>query len=186
MRLTRTTHLASLVFATVTLVLLAASCGPPDREGPIVLVTRQVQEPDDFECDEATIMRSVCHAPAFTVVYRTDGHQSVGRHYGAIQWTVTNQAVLSVSCGGTEFGRANMARIEADDKTSRLEFDGGDEARLIAASSIQVVPFSDTSLTCLEEQGSWEGTAGRLQGRSGSYLRVENDLQTVLTLTDDG
>ena len=179
----RTVHVAKLVSATSMLVLLAGGCVAPDQDGPIVLVTRQVPAPDNVQCDE---VRPVCDSAGFVITYRTGSHEAAARYYGATEWTYTNQAVLTASCGGTEFGRSNLATFQTDNTASRLAFEGGDEAVLTAGSIVQVVPFSDTSFTCDEERGSWEGTAGGLQGRSGSYLVVDNGLQTVLTLTDDG
>lgn len=190
----------------VVLTLLASSCaggGPPED---IVLVSRVSHDVTPLQCADdvsytlgdrlersATIGTALellevqavfCEAKLADVTLR----DSMGRTAVATGFAVISSRTLSFlaaesQCGdlATEFKPdVTAGALTADEvQVVTLSFDDGARAELTRDSS------SFVDLECYEESGRWTGKAGTLDGRTGSYRWVENELQIEVALSSD-
>ena len=70
-----------------------------------------------------------------------------------------------------------------DPTPGEVTFDDGGGLTLMPTSSLLVMDGYD--VLCFEMTGHWQGTAGTLLDRSGTYRLVNDTVQTVLHLIED-
>jgi hypothetical protein len=181
--------------ATVGLLvplLLSACAGGDNDDAPIVVVSRDWRESSeafreragDF-CEETGRNTFECLLEPGAREYHAVGAERATLSFpsSSIRGSWGNE--LRVRCAGQEFIKpfVNRYMALAPRAESRLDFEDGSAARLNLEQGLVVDDQSIAGDQCWEETGSWEGTAGDLVGRSGTYTHVYDSLQMTLTLT---
>jgi hypothetical protein len=93
-----------------------------------------------------------------------------------------------VDCNDQQFPPTYWTRVdgpaEEGQQPLRIELDDGSAAAM-SEQSIVAVWNQTGDRVCLETTGTWTGTAGKLQQRSGTYRMTNDTVQTLLRLTED-
>ena len=188
----------------VAYTLLASSCaggGPPED---IVLVSRVSHDVTQLQCGDSvsftlgtTLDRPsaigtavefpeahglLCEAELADVTLReAGGRTAVASGFAVISGQTLSVVAEEFQCGdpATEFNSEFPAgALKADEiQVVTLSFDDGARAELIREASAFV------DMVCYEESGQWTGNAGALDGRSGSYRWVEDELQIEVVIS---
>lgn len=175
------------------LLLLGAAVSCSD-ESTFSLDLRAREVPSDpFECvsiepDEATGAPRYECSPLFRphVWVSSDGEVIEGSR---LAWTARvdefSQDVTPI-CGGRPYARQWYTYLEWVDAEGDAEWAlrTGSGDIIVSRGTTLVVQNSGQDLLCSEEVGRWQGTSGRVAGRSGTYREVYDSIQTVLRLTE--
>lgn len=183
-------------------MLLAGACSEDEPED-VGLVSRVPHDVAPLLCDDdvswtfsniverATVISGAfeilelegtsCEAELRDVTFRdADGRTALATGFAPISNQTMTTVWGAVQCGGAEFDANQLGgELETDEvQAVTVSFDDDTEAVLTREASA----FVDGM--CYEETGSWVGTAGSLDGQSGAYRWVEDELQIDLALSN--
>jgi hypothetical protein len=162
----------SVVRIAVVAITLGSACsGAPDEHR--TFVNRNADR--ELICERGNRCRYITSALTFR---DADGDVATGRASEVSFHGIPLDA--EAECGGVaKAWLADSFRLENFELIEPLQL------VLTDGSSLQLMPEAAIAIRnqCHDEVGRWEGVAGSLRGRSGTYRRIENTLQTELTLS---
>jgi hypothetical protein len=166
-------HISVARIAVVAITLGSACSGAPDEHR--TFVNRNAER--ELICE----IRNQCRYITSALTFRdADGDVATGRASEVSFHGILLDA--EAECGGV--GKAWLAegfRLE------NFELIEPFQLVLTDGSSLQLMPEAaiviDNRNACYDEVGRWEGVAGSLRGRSGTYRWIDDTLQTELTLS---
>lgn len=175
------------MLSLLALVLVLAGCSSNGASQPaLVLVSRQFPFPAENLCEGQPNRGERCRFIFDDVELRSENGVEARLARSEVVLAMSGGDSISESCGGQEFNRAFVQRgvlPEGESAPSRtLEMDDGRSALLFLDAFKGLTRIE--GVLCAEWVGRWEGTAGSLAGRSGTYSSVDNRIQTTLTLHD--
>lgn len=183
--------------ALVAVLLLAAACSDAP-EADIVLVSRTPHDVSPLQCDDGVswavspvVERAAamtlalelsdgasCEATVSDVTFRVQGGETaVSSGFATIDGDELVVIGDVAECGVESSASERSGRVAVSGEVISLRFSSGAGAEL----SPLVRSFIESQ--CFGEHGTWVGTSGELDGRSGDYEWIENPLQIELTLT---
>lgn len=160
MSLTRNSSVARIALVLIT---LGSACSGASDEHR-TFVNRDAGNRGDLVCDEEQT-RCRFTSPALTF-HDVDGEVAKGgASEGSFGPFAPNFLDAEAECGGVVERASRMDSFEMIEPLQLVLADG---------SSLQLVPEMSTEISaigtrCYDEAGRWEGVAGSLRGRSGTY-----------------
>ena len=173
--------LALLGTVVVASLSLLASCGG-DGKLELTLISRMEPTSSDLSCvDERPEIYEQCLEVGPQQFVAVDGRRATVPARSTVRsWESRESA--EVVCAGTDFGYKSRATSDSPQELV-LEFDDGSTLTMREESAM-VVPASFVFL-CFEARGRWQGTAGDMSGRTGTFEWFYDTIQTTLHLDED-
>jgi hypothetical protein len=183
-------------YIALTVLVLLVSCGRGTEKLDLTLRSRDRSDlwPRVSNCaagsDENPPATWKCELAYDEHLWQTsDGRRAVSPSHTSID-RVSDLRFESISCGGQPPKRAFWYRSIATDEPAadvdqaQLRIYGGDTLVLHRTTGLWTMD-QDGNFLCFDISGTWHGTAGKMNGRTGTYTMVYDSVQTVLHRVED-